>query len=541
MTDPQPPARYKVGLVQMAMSADPDANLKKAVAKVSEAAAAGARLVCLPELFRSQYFAQHEDPALFDLAEPVPGPSTEALGKVAKQAGVVVIVPVFERRAAGLYHNSAAVIDADGRVLGIYRKMHIPDDPAYYEKFYFTPGDLGFRAFDTRVGRIGTLVCWDQWYPEGARLTALQGANVLLYPTAIGWHPKEKATHGAQQLDAWRTIQRSHAIANGCYVAAVNRVGHERPAGVDGDGIEFWGSSFLVDPFGAVVAEAPRDREVIVVGEIDLGRIEEVRRGWPFLRDRRIDAYAGIGSRFLGNSAGHERQARRVRERGGVDHPRVEFFRFPTNRGWTRDFGPLFVRRSNPQPELAIARFRFNAWAKYPDWNKDDQVPERVAARLKLRLFRARVGARDVVLEGGSIDVNGKGTLLTTEECLLDPAVQVRNPGLGRSEIEAVLRDQLGATNVLWLGRGIAGDDTHGHVDDLCRFVNPRMVVLCRETDAHDANYRALEENRERLQGMRLEDGSKIEVVDLPIPAPLTFDGPRLPASYAHFYVSNRT
>jgi len=245
-------------------------------------------------------------------------------------------------------------------------------------------------------------------------------------------------------------------------------------------------------------------------------------------------------ARILVNSAAHERQARRVLERVGVDHTRVEFFRFPTNRGWTRDFGPLFVRRSNPQPELAIARFRFNAWAKYPDWNKDDQVPERVAARLKLRLFRARVGARDVVLEGGSIDVNGKGTLLTTEECLLDPVVQVRNPGLGRREIEAVLRDQLGVTNVLWLGHGIAGDDTHGHVDDLCRFVNPRTVVLCRETDPHDANYRALEENRERLQGMRLEDGSKIEVVDLPMPAPLTFDGRRLPASYANFYVTNR-
>src|SRR2546423_11496904 len=231
MTDRQPPARYTVGLVQMAMSADPDANLKKGVRKVSGGAGAGARLVCLPELFRSQYFAQPEDPALFDLAEPVPGPSTEALGKVAKQAGVVVIVPVFERRAAGLYHNSAAVIDADGRVLGIYRKMHIPDDPAYYEKFYFTPGDLGFRAFDTRVGRIGTLVCWDQWYPEGARLTALQGAAVLFYPTAIGWHPKEKATHGAQQLDAWRTTQRSQALANGCFVARGYRARHEAPTG----------------------------------------------------------------------------------------------------------------------------------------------------------------------------------------------------------------------------------------------------------------------------------------------------------------------
>jgi N-carbamoylputrescine amidase len=299
MATAQPPAKFKVGLVQMAMSAEPAANLRGAVAKVAEAAAAGAQLVCLPELFRSQYFAQREDPELFDLAEPIPGPSTEALGKAAKQAGVVVIAPVFERRAAGLYHNSAVVIDADGRVVGLYRKMHIPDDPAYYEKFYFTPGDLGFRAFDTRVGRIGTLVCWDQWYPEGARLTALQGANVLFYPTAIGWHPKEKASHGAQQLDAWRTIQRSHAIANGCYVAAVNRVGLERLSSGEGDGIEFWGSSFLADPFGAIVAEAPNDREAILVSEVDLARIEEVRRGWPFLRDRRIDAYAGIGSRFL--------------------------------------------------------------------------------------------------------------------------------------------------------------------------------------------------------------------------------------------------
>jgi N-carbamoylputrescine amidase len=301
MSHPQPPAKYKVGLVQLSMSADSDRNLGRAVAKVEEAAAAGAQLVCLPELFRSLYFAQREDPALFDLAEPVPGPSTEALGRAAKSAGVVVIAPVFERRAPGLYHNSAAVIDADGRVVGIYRKMHIPDDPAYYEKFYFTPGDLGFRAFDTRVGAIGTLVCWDQWYPEGARITALQGANILLYPTAIGWHPSEKASHGGEQLDAWRTIQRSHAIANGLYVAAVNRVGHERPDS-GGDGIEFWGSSFLCDPFGKIVTEAPPDREAVLIGDVDLARIEEVRRGWPFLRDRRIDAYAGIGERFLDRS-----------------------------------------------------------------------------------------------------------------------------------------------------------------------------------------------------------------------------------------------
>ena len=243
--------------------------------------------------------------------------------------------------------------------------------------------------------------------------------------------------------------------------------------------------------------------------------------------------------RILVNSAAHERQARRVLERVGVDQARVEFFRFPTNRGWTRDFGPLFVRRESPRPEVAIARFRFNAWAKYPDWKRDDQVPERVAKRLGLRLLRARAGDRDVVLEGGSIDVNGRGTLLTTEQCLLDPAVQVRNPGLSRVELERVLRDHLGVTNVLWLSRGIAGDDTHGHVDDLCRFVEARTVVLCSETNSRDANYRALQENRERLEGMRLEDGAKIEVVPLPMPAPLHFDGQRLPASYANFYIAN--
>ena len=290
--------RFRVGLVQMAMSREPGENLEKALARVREAARAGAEVVCLPELYRSLYFCQNEDPALFDLAEPVPGPSTEALGRAAKEAGVAVVVPIFERRAAGLYHNSAVVLDADGTVAGLYRKMHIPDDPLFYEKFYFTPGDLGFQAFDTRAGRIGTLICWDQWYPEGARLTALRGATVLFYPTAIGWHPHEKAEHGAVQRSAWQTIQRAHAIANGVFVGVVNRVGHEVPAG-GGPGLEFWGSSFLADPFGVVVAEATTDREEVLVGEVSLPRIDEVRRNWPFLRDRRIDAYAGIDRRYL--------------------------------------------------------------------------------------------------------------------------------------------------------------------------------------------------------------------------------------------------
>jgi N-carbamoylputrescine amidase len=289
----QPSKNFRVGLVQMAMSADPQDNVDKAAARVEEAARLGAQVVCLPEMYRTPYFCQREDTALFDLAETVPGPSTERLSAVARKAGVAVVVPIFEKRAPGLYHNTAVILDG-GEKVGMYRKMHIPDDPAFYEKYYFTPGDLGFRAFDTRAGRIGTLICWDQWYPEGARLTALQGASVLFYPTAIGWHPHEKAQHGAAQRDAWKTIQRSHAIANGVFVAACNRVGHE-----GSPGLEFWGTSFIADPFGVVVAEASTDKEEILIGEIDLARIEDVRRNWPFLRDRRIDAYGGIERRFL--------------------------------------------------------------------------------------------------------------------------------------------------------------------------------------------------------------------------------------------------
>jgi N-carbamoylputrescine amidase len=295
----QPLHKYTMGLIQMACSPDPEQNLRQAAGRIREAASRGAQVVCLPELFRSQYFCQREDTASFDLAEPVPGPTTEALAKTARENKAVIIAPIFERRAAGLYHNSAVVIDADGRVAGLYRKMHIPDDPAYYEKFYFTPGDLGFPAFRTKVDRIAALICWDQWYPEGARLAALNGANLLFYPTAIGWHPAEKGPIGAAQRDAWQTIQRAHAIANGVYVAAVNRVGHEKPPGTDGAGLEFWGSSFVCDPLGVILKEASADQEEILLAEVDLARIEEVRRNWPFLRDRRIDAYAGISSRFL--------------------------------------------------------------------------------------------------------------------------------------------------------------------------------------------------------------------------------------------------
>jgi N-carbamoylputrescine amidase len=304
------PRKFSVALVQMALDKDPDKNLRRAVTKIEEAARKGANLVCLPELFRSQYFCQTENADAFDLAEPVPGPTTETLGKVAEKLNVVLIAPVFERRAPGLYHNSAAIIDADGRLGGLYRKMHIPDDPAYYEKFYFTPGDLGFRAFDTRVGRISTMICWDQWYPEGARIAALQGASLLLYPTAIGWHPREKKKYGKAQREAWQTVQRGHAIANGLYVAAVNRVGLEKPDKKRA-GIEFWGSSFIADPQGVIITEASIDKEETIFGFVDLHRIENVRRDWPFLRDRRIDAYEGIERRFLADASSGKRGRKR--------------------------------------------------------------------------------------------------------------------------------------------------------------------------------------------------------------------------------------
>ena len=286
----------KVGLIQAACSPDSAANLENTLAAAERAARDGAQIICTQELFRSQYFCQSEDYQHFQLAEPIPGPTTQAFQQLAKAKQVVIIASLFEKRAAGLYHNTAAVIDADGSLLGIYRKMHIPDDPLYYEKFYFTPGDLGFRAWQTRYGKIGVLICWDQWYPEAARLTALQGAEILFYPTAIGWHPREKAELGERQYSAWETVQRAHAIANGCYVAVPNRVGHEKLAG---DGIEFWGQSFVAGTSGEILAKASVTESETLVVPLNLGKVDDTRTHWPFLRDRRIDAYAGLTERLL--------------------------------------------------------------------------------------------------------------------------------------------------------------------------------------------------------------------------------------------------
>jgi N-carbamoylputrescine amidase len=288
-----------LGLLQHACVADPKVNLKKTLSLVDKAAKKGAQIICTQEMVTSQYFCQSEEHRFFDLAEPIPGPSTVAFQKAAKKHGVVIIASLFEKRASGLYHNTAAIIDADGKLLGVYRKMHIPDDPLFYEKFYFTPGDIGFKAWDTKFGKIGVLICWDQWYPEAARLTAMQGAEILFYPTAIGWHPKEKSEYGVNQHGAWETIQRSHAVANGCYVAAINRVGHEIIDGVGGDGLEFWGQTFVAGTSGQILAKASTDKEEVLIVPVELGKVDVTRTHWPFLRDRRIDAYENLTKRFI--------------------------------------------------------------------------------------------------------------------------------------------------------------------------------------------------------------------------------------------------
>lgn len=287
----------KIALLQTRCEENPQENLKHTLKLAEEAGSQGAKIICTNELFRSQYFCQSEDHKYFDLAEEIPGPSTEAFSAIARKYQAVVIASLFEKRASGLYHNTAVVIDADGSFLGLYRKMHIPDDPLYYEKFYFTPGDVGFKTWQTRYGKIGVLICWDQWYPEAARLTALQGAEILFYPTAIGWHPSEKEKYGRNQHGAWETIQRAHAVANGCYVAAINRVGLERPIG--GDGIEFWGQSFVAGTSGQILQKASVDQEEILYAELDMDDVNTTRVHWPFLRDRRIDAYGDIVRRFI--------------------------------------------------------------------------------------------------------------------------------------------------------------------------------------------------------------------------------------------------
>lgn len=583
--------KVKVGLVQMSISADPDLNLKRALQRAEEAMAKGARIVCLPELCRTLYFPQREDKGAFTLAETIPGEATRVFSELARKYEAVIVVPVFEEDEGG-YYNSAAVIDADGTLLETYRKVHIPNDPYFFEKSYFQAG-VEFRVYDTRYARFAVLICYDQWFPEAARIVALKGADIIFYPTAIGWIKGQVPPEGDWRL-AWETVQRAHAIANSVAVVAVNRVGEE------GDLI-FWGSSFACDSFGNVIAKAGVREEISLVAELDLGLNQEVREGWGFMRNRRPELYwplvempaeeavEVIKGRFCPEDTplkagfhmpaeweSHEAvwlswpydldsfpeieaverayisiiKALHVGERvnlllrdemmldrvlpmledAGVEVSKVKFHLASYADVWFRDYGPTFVV-NREQKDLAMVNWVFNAWGeKYPELMGDAAVPSIMNEDLKLRVF-----SPGLVLEGGSIDVNGLGTVLTTEQCLLNSN---RNPGLGKDELALYLKEYLGAQKVIWLKQGIIGDDTDGHVDDIARFVGPSTVLCAYEDSSEDENYSVLRENYELLCGETDQDGRPLQVIKLPMPGSLGGDK-RLPASYANFYIGN--
>ena len=569
-----------IGLIQTAAGNDPDRNLVHTLAMARAAIAKGVRILCLQELYRLPYFPQYEATDASVYAETIPGPSTEAFAALAREHGVVIVVPLYERTESGEYFNAAVVIDADGRLLPPYRKVHIPYDPLFYEKTYFRQGDR-YRVYDTRYGRIAVLICYDQWFPEAARAVALQGADIIFYPTAIGRIAGEEPPEGDWR-EAWETVQRGHAIANSVHVAAVNRVGTE------GD-IRFFGSSFVADAFGNVLARASETDEEVLVVEVDLAKNEAVREGWGFFRNRRPETYKVLTRRFppgrtpqaLGYrmpaewashdavwlSWPHDREtfpdlaavelayveilaalrgsetvnllvtseAMRIRieamlEEVGVNPEGIRFHSADYADVWFRDYGPTFV--INPEAgSLAMVDWTFNAWGeKYPELMGDTGVPLVMNREMDLPLFTP-----GIVLEGGSIEVNGCGTVITTEACLLNPN---RNPHLTREDIEAYLEGYLGAGHVIWLKQGIAGDDTDGHIDDIARFVNRATVLCAVEENEDDENYAALQENYEILRASTDQDGNPLTVIPLPMPGKVG-GTERLPASYANFYIGN--
>ncbi len=570
----------KIGLIQTAVSGDPDRNLEHTLEAARAAIAKGARILCLQELYRVPYFPQYEGRGASRYAETIPGPSTEAFAALAREGGVVIIVPVYERTETGEYYNTAAVIDVDGRLLPPYRKVHVPYDPLFYEKDYFQPGDR-YRVYDTRYGRIAVLICYDQWFPEAARAVALMGAEIIFYPTAIGRIAGEEPPEGDWR-EAWETVQRGHAIASSVHVAAVNRVGSE------GD-IRFFGSSFVADAFGNVIARASETDDEVLVVEVDLAGNEAVREGWGFFRNRRPETYGALTRRLppgktpqaLGyrmpaewephdavwlswphdretfpDLAGAERayvkiiaalqgsetvnllvtdekmqvRVKAMLEEEGVDTGGIRFHVADYADVWFRDYGPTFVV-NRKAGSLAMVNWTFNAWGeKYPELLEDTGIPLVMNREMGLPLFTP-----GIVLEGGSIEVNGCGTVITTEACLLNPN---RNPHLTREDIEAYLEGYLGAGHVIWLKRGIAGDDTDGHIDDIARFVNPTTVLCAVEENEDDENYAALQENYEILRASTDQDGNPLTVIPLPMPGKVG-GTERLPASYANFYIGN--
>jgi agmatine deiminase len=584
-------SKVTLGLIQMMVSPDPKENLRSAMAKVEEAALLGAQVICLPELYHSRYFPRQIGMDATAFAETVPGTSTQAFAALAQRLAVVIIVPVFERTPEGRFSNSAVVIDADGSTHAPYHKVHVPQDPGFFEKGYFYPGNQ-YAVHETRYGRIAVLICFDQWFPEAARCVALDGADIIIYPTAIGQPPEDLPLEGDWR-DAWETIQRSHAIANSVHVAAVNRVGTE-------GAIRFFGGSFVCDAFGRLIVRAG-DAEEILVAPIDLTMNEVVRESWGFYRNRRPDTYHRICAPLQGVSgivpairAGdaprqhgffmpaewepheavwlswphntmtfpHLREVEdtymefitalagsehiclfvpspavnrivkaRLRARG-VDLSAITIRTTTYADVWIRDYGPTFVvNRALAMP--AMVRWDFNAWGgKYDDQIADGKVPGLMNKWLNLPVFPA-----GIILEGGSIDVNGRGVVMTSRSCLLNPN---RNPKLTQHDLEEQLKDYLGAVKVLWLNKGIAGDDTDGHIDDIARFVSPTMIVCAYEENPDDENYAALKENYEYLCTATDQEGAPFTIVKLPMPAPVVGGGERCPASYTNFYIGNR-
>ena len=580
--------KITVGLIQMAVGPDPDENLRLAITKVEEAAKRGAEIICLPELFRTRYFPQQIGNEVAGYAETIPGPSTDVFVPLAERHGVVVIVPVFQKAGDGRSYNAAVIIDADGTLCSPYHKVHIPQDPGFFEKEYFYPG-AGYVIHATRFGKIAVLICYDQWFPEAARCVALEGARIIFYPTAIG-HPGAEVPEEGAWAEAWELIQRSHAIANSVHVAAVNRVGTEGK-------IRFFGNSFVADAFGKIVARAG-DAEETVLASVDLSMNRDLQDSWGFFRNRRPETYARVCipstggifpviregdtprnrgfhmpaewephdavwlswphnketfphieaveeayirfisaihrservELFVPGALAHRLVRTRLKE-AKVDLSRVTLHTIDYSDVWIRDYGPSFLLNRGMK-RLAMTRWEFNAWGgKYPSMLPDGRISEIMNRRLELSVFEPKI-----ILEGGSIDVNGKGSVLTTRACLLNPN---RNPELSENRIEEYLSEYLGVTNIIWLNEGIVGDDTDGHVDDLARFVNPSTVLCAYEEDTADANYPALHENYEILTRSRDEEGRPLTVVKLPMPAPVQSGDERYPASYTNFYIGN--
>jgi agmatine deiminase len=568
-----------VGLIQTAVSEDLAENLKKTARRVEEAAQKGAQIVCLQELYRTRYFPQIEHQNAQLLAETIPGESTEVFCELAKKHKIAIVVPLFERAQNGKFYNSAVVIDADGKLLDTYRKVHVPQDPLFYEQNYFEGGD-GYKVYKTAYANIGVLICYDQWFPEAARICTLKGADILFYPTAIGYIKGHTSADGDWH-DAWQTVQRGHAIANGVHVAAVNRVGEEGQ-------LRFWGGSFVCDAFGEVLGEASSEKEEVLIAKVDLGFNERIREGWGFLKNRRPDTYglltetatcktpSALGYRMPAEWEKHDAiwlawphdpttfpervekveqtyveiikyisqsetvnlfvkdekmqaKAERMFKQAGVKLAKIVFHQFDYADVWFRDYGPTFI--VNSHCELAMVNWIFNSWGnKYDTLLKDQQVPGVINQKMQLTCFKP-----GIVLEGGSIDVNGKGTLLTTEQCLLNSN---RNPSLCKGEIEKYLKDHLGVTHIIWLKNGVCGDDTDGHVDDLARFVNPTTIVCAFEENTLDENYAPLKENYDLLLQSVDQDGNKLNIVKLPMPSVFGEEG-QLPASYTNFYIGN--